>query len=155
MSTKVETIKVFAQVGFDRLGRATKDLKKEHLDWKSVPEANNVRWVLTHMSQELNIYIPRILKGEPNYSPNGWPQDYIGNKSYSIEKIMDDVEKGKSELMTGLDKLKDSDLDVEIEMWGSKRKKGQALIGMVSEMIHHEGQISAILGLNKRMEQHK
>jgi uncharacterized damage-inducible protein DinB len=107
------------------------------------------------MSQELNIYIPRILKGDPNYNPNGWPQDYIGNTSYSIEKIMEDLEKGKSDLMASLDKLKDTDLDVEIEMWGAKRKKGQALIGMVSEMIHHEGQISAILGLNKRMEQHK
>ena len=35
MSEKIATIKAFASLGFDRLGRATKDLKEEQLDWKA------------------------------------------------------------------------------------------------------------------------
>jgi len=155
MSVKIEVIKAFAQTGFDRLGRVTKDLKPEQLDWKNCTEANTIRWILTHVSQELQINFPRIIKGDPKYSPAGWPQDYIGNAGYSLEKILADIEKGKANLFADLDKLKDSDLDAEIEMYGSKRKRMQGLIGMTSELIHHEGQIAAILGLKKRMEQTK
>jgi len=37
--------------------------------------------------------------------------DYVGNKSYSLEKIMGDLEKGKARLMRGLDTLTDASLD--------------------------------------------
>jgi len=148
MSVKVETIKMFAQAGFDRLVRSTKDLKKEQVDWKSVPEANTIRWILTHMSQAVNVTFPMILTG---VKPE-WPKDYTGNTTYSLEKIIGDIEKGKIELMNMLSKMQDNDLNVEIEMYGGKRKRDIALIGQLGEFFHHEGQISAIIGLEKRIK---
>ena len=155
MSAKVDAIKLFAQAGYDRLGRATKDLKKDHLDWKSVEQANSIRWILSHMSQEANVLVPRIVKGDTSYTPAGWPADYINNPTHSVESLLADIEKGKTGFLASLDTLKDSDLDVDIDFYGGKRKRGAVLVNMVSEVIHHEGQISAILGLMKRMEQKK
>lgn len=148
MSSKVDIIKAFAQTGFDRLARSTKDLKTEQIDWKSVPEANTIRWILTHMSMEVNVMLPNIIAGVKV----DWPKDYIGNTNYSLEKILGDIEKGKVGLMNLLSNLKDDQLDEEIEMWGGKRKRGTSIIGMLGEFFHHEGQIAAILGLEKRIK---
>jgi len=53
--------------------------------------------------------------------------------------------------MKNLDGLTDASLEEEIDFWG-KRKRGQALMMLVSEVHHHEGQVAAILGLEKRMK---
>ena len=105
MSEKIEMLKAFAQIGFSRLDRAIKDLTKEQLDWKSCPEANTIRWNLTHLASEMFVFVPKIIKGDKEYKPEGWPDDYVGNESYSLEKIKGDIEKGKSKLMKKLDKL--------------------------------------------------
>jgi len=152
MTEKVEAIKAFTQIGFDRLGRVTKDLKSEQLDWKYCKEANTIRWILTHISQELHVYIPRVISGDKEYMPQGWPEDYVGNKSYSLEKIMGDLEKGKAGLMEGLDTLTDASLAEEIDFFGGKRKREYAVMLLISEILHHEGQIAAILGVKKRMK---
>ena len=55
MSEKIETMKAFAQVGFNRLDRAVKDLTEEQLDWKSCSEANTVRWNLTHLVSDVRL----------------------------------------------------------------------------------------------------
>jgi uncharacterized damage-inducible protein DinB len=148
MSTKVEVFKAFAQSGFDRLARSTKDLKVEQLDWKSLPEANSIRWILTHMGMEVNVMVPNIVAGVKV----DWPKDYIGNTTYSLEKILSDIEAGRVGLMKLLDNLTDKQLDEDIEMWGGKRKRGASLMGMIIEFFHHEGQIAAILGLEKRIK---
>ncbi len=151
MSERAETIKDFARMGFDHLGRATKELKPEQLDWRSCSEANTVRWILTHVTNMTQVYIPRVLKGEMSYWPNGWPKDYVGNSSYSLEKILGDLERGEADTMRNLEGLTDASLEEEIDFWG-KRKRGQALMMLVSEIHHHEGQVAAILGLEKRMK---
>jgi uncharacterized damage-inducible protein DinB len=152
MSEKVETIKAFTQVGLNRLDRATKDLTPDLLDWKSCSEANTIRNILAHVSQEMHIYLPRIIKGDWSYKPKGWPDDYSTNTSYTLEKIMEDIKSGQEKLLKDLDKLNDSDLEEEIEYFRGKRKRETALMGMISEIIHHEGQIAAILGVEKRMK---
>ena len=152
MSDTVDAIKAFTQIGFERLERATKDLKETQIDWKSCTEANTIRWILTHLSQELHVYIPRILSGNREYKPEGWPEDYVGNVSYSLEKIMGDLEKGRDDLMKKLDKLTDESLAEEIEFWRGKRKREYYLMLLISEIVHHEGQIAAILGVDKRMK---
>jgi hypothetical protein len=151
MSVKVEVIKAFAQSGFDRLARSTKDLKVEQLDWKSVPDANTIRWILTHMSMEVNVMLPSIIAGVKV----DWPKDYTGNSSYTLQKILGDIEAGRVGLMKLLDNLTDKQLDDDIEMYGGKRKRGTSLMGMLGEFFHHEGQIAAILGLEKRIKNPK
>ena len=152
MSEKIATIKAFAQLGFDRLERAIKDLKEEQLDWKSCPEANTIRWILTHLSSELHVFIPKILKADKEYTPEGWPEDYVGNTGYSMEKILGDLSEGKAKVMKKFDKLTDESLAEEIDWFYGKQPKEKYLMLAVSEILHHEGQIAAILGVEKRMK---
>ncbi|MCW3991682.1 MAG: DinB family protein [Candidatus Bathyarchaeota archaeon] len=152
MTDKVETIKTFAQIGFDRLERATQDLKEEQLDWKSCPEANTIRRILTHLSHEIHVYLPRVLSGDKEYTPEGWPEDYVGNTSYSLEKIMEDLENGKADLMKRLGELTAESLSEEIDYFRGKRSREFYANLMISEILHHEGQIAAILGVEKRMK---
>ncbi len=152
MSGKIDAMKGFAQLGFERLGRATTDLKEEQLDWKSCPEANTIRWILTHMVSELHVFIPKILKGDKEYKPEGWPDDYVGNAGYSLMKILGDLETGKAKLMKKLDELTEEKLAVEMDWFYGKRPKEAYLMLAVSEILHHEGQIAAILGVEKRMK---
>lgn len=48
-------------------------------------------------------------------------------------------------------KTKDSDIE-EIAFYNGKREHAATLMGLISEIIHHEGQIAAILGVEKRMK---
>ncbi len=152
MSQKVATIKAFAMLGFDRLDRATKDLKEELLDWKSCPEANTIRWILTHLSSELHTFIPKIITGDKEYIPEGWPEDYVGNKSYNLKKIMGDIKFGKEKLVKTIDGLTDAKLAEPLDWFYGKQPKEMYLMLAVSEIMHHEGQVAAILGVEKRMK---
>ena len=151
MSDRIETIKSFVELGFTRLDMVTKDLKEEQLDWKYCPQANTVRWLLTHLSNELYVYIPKILKGDKDYYPEGWPEDYTGNAGYSLEKILGDLEEGKKKLIKSLEETTDEKLDKEMEWFWGKLPRLSYLNLMVSEILHHGGQIAAILGVEKRI----
>ena len=151
MSDRIDTIKSFVELGFTRLDMVTKDLKEEQLDWKYCPQANTVRWLLTHLSNELYVYIPKILKGDKDYYPEGWPEDYTGNAGYSLEKILGDLEEGKKKLIKSLEETTDEKLDKEMEWFWGKLPRLSYLNLMVSEILHHGGQIAAILGVEKRI----
>ncbi len=152
MSEKIEMMKAFAELGFSRLGRATKDLTEEQLDWKSCPEANTIRWNLTHLVSEMFVFVPKIVRGDKEYKPEGWPDDYVGNESYSLEKIKGEIEKGKDELLKKLDNLTEEVLSEEMDWFYGRRPKQTYMMLAISEILHHGGQIAAILGVEKRMQ---
>ena len=152
MSDVIKTLKAFTELGFDRLDRATKDLTEEQLDWQSCAEANTIRWILTHLSSELHTFIPKIITGDKEYMPEGWPSDYIGNKSYSLEKIKADLAEGKAKTMKMYDELSEDTLAEEMDWFYGKADKERYLMVAISEILHHEGQIAAILGVEKRMK---
>ena len=83
--------------------------------------------------------------------PDDWPEDYIGNSSYSLEKIMGDLESGKKNLLGLLDATKDESLNVEVDLFMGKKPLQFYVTLMISEIIHHEGQIAAIVALDKRI----
>jgi len=95
MSEKVASIKKFAEFAFERFDWTIKDLTEKEIDWRPLKETNSIRWILTHLSQQWNIGIHKILKGDPEYKPKDWPEDYIDNTAYSLSKIKNDLEKGK------------------------------------------------------------
>jgi uncharacterized damage-inducible protein DinB len=152
VSEKIEMLKAFTQVGFGRLDQATKDLTEEQLDWKSCAEANTIRWALTHLASEMFVFVPKIIKGDKEYKPEGWPDDYVGNESYSLEKIRGDLEKGKAKFLKKLDNLTEEVLAEEMDWFYGKKPKQAYLMLAISEILHHEGQIAAILGVEKRMQ---
>ncbi|MFA9435835.1 MAG: DinB family protein, partial [Candidatus Bathyarchaeota archaeon] len=72
-SEKIEMMKAFARMGFQRLDMTFADtwsldpsdhdpnLTEEQLDWKSCPEANTIRWNLTHMINGWSVYVTRVI----------------------------------------------------------------------------------------------
>ena len=145
---KVDGIKGFAMVGLNRLGNATKNLTEEQLDWKSCSEANTVRNVLGHLIGEWYGFVPKIAAGNKDAEVEG----YAGAEGKSVEELLKDIEAGKANLMKTLDGLSDEDLAKEMDWFMGKQPVEQYLMMGVSEIHHHEGQIAAILGVEKRIK---
>jgi uncharacterized damage-inducible protein DinB len=145
---KIGTIKEFTEVGFNRLNNATKDLTEEQLDWKSCSEANTIRNILGHLIGEWYGFIPKILAGDKNLEVEG----YSGTEGKSLEQIISDLAEGQKHLLAKLDKVKDEDLTKEMDWFRGKLPVGSYLMIGVSEILHHEGQIAAIRGVENRIK---
>jgi len=153
LSEKTKSLKAFATLAFGRLDNAMKDLKESEIDWKPVGEANNIKWILTHLSQQWNVGFQRTFKGDNNYKPAGWPDDYVGNKTVTLAKLLADMAKGRAAVFEGLDKLSAADLSVEVQSPSGPVKRYDRLMRQISEIIHHEGQIAYIRGAIGRRRQ--
>lgn len=153
MSDKVKLIKSIAEMAFERFDSATKNLSEKEIDWHPLKETNSIRWILTHLSQQWNVGIQRILKGDPEYRPKGWPGDYVDNRSYSLEKIVSDMKEGKNKVIAGLEKLTSAELEAEIPLWGGTKKRQYGLLIYLSEIFHHVGQIAYLRGAIRRRRQ--
>lgn len=153
MSEKMESIKRFAEISFGRFDRSIKDLSEKEIDWRPMEEANSIRWILTHLSQQWNVGIPAVLKGDEKCKPESWPEDYVGNESLAFERIMDDIKKGKNTVLKGLEGMSPTDLEAEIPLWGGRRKREFGLLMFLSEILHHEGQIIYLRGAIGRRRQ--
>ena len=149
---KIETIKEFAELGFNRLDGALRDITEEQLDWMSCSEANTIRNILTHLISEWYGFVPRIIAGDKDAKVKGVPEGYVGNKDLSLDQIMKDLKDGKDHLRKELGKVKDEDLAKEMDWFMGKKPVGFYLMLAVSEIIHHEGQIAAIRGVEKRLK---
>lgn len=152
MSGKVSLMKKVAEMAFERFEEAVKNISKEEVDWQPLEEANSMRWILAHLSQQWNVGIPGILKGDPEFKPEGWPADYVG-RSCSFEKLMDDLKNGKKAVLKGLGELDPAELEAEIPLWGGTRKREFGLLAYLSEIYHHEGQIAYLRGVIRRRRQ--
>jgi DinB superfamily len=149
---KIDTIKEFAGLGFTRLDRALDGLTEEQLDWMSCSEANTVRNIVTHLISEWYGFIPKIIAGDKDAPVKGVPEGYVGNPDMSLEDMMKDYNEGKKHLMKELDKVNDEHLANEMDWFMGKQPVGFYLMLGVSEIIHHEGQIAAIRGVEKRLK---
>jgi len=145
---KVDNIKHFAGMSLNRLDNTTKNLSEEQLDWKSCSEANTVRNILGHLVGEWYGFIPKIAAGSKDAEVEG----YAGTEGKSLEQIKADYEAGKANLMKTLDGISDEDLAKEMEWFMGKQSTANYLMLGVSEILHHEGQIAAILGVEKRIK---
>ena len=145
---KVDTIKHFAGMSLNRLDNTTKNLSEEQLDWKSCSEANTVRNILGHLVGEWYGFIPKIAAGSKDAEVEG----YAGTEGKSLEQIKADYEAGKANLMKTLDGISDEALAKEMEWFMGKQSTANYLMLGVSEILHHEGQIAAILGVEKRIK---
>lgn len=153
MSEKVITLKAITELAFTRFENSTKDLKEVESMWRPVPEANNIKWILTHLSQQWNVGLQRTIKGDMSFKPAGWPDNYVGNMEIHLVKLLEDLKKGKSEVLAGLDKLTSADLSSELNTPRGARKREDMLMMSLTEIIHHEGQIAYIRGAIGRKRQ--
>lgn len=153
MSEKIKTLKAFTELAYTRFENSVKDLKETESTWRPVPEANNIKWILTHLSQQWNVSLQRTIKGDMSYKPNGWPDNYVGDMNIPLTKLLDDLKKGKGEVLAGLDKLTPEALVGELVTPRGVRKRGDMLMMQLSEIFHHEGQIAFIRGAIGRRRQ--
>jgi uncharacterized damage-inducible protein DinB len=136
----------------DSLDRHVENLGEKEFTYKLTPESNNIQWILNHLSRIVNVSLPRIVKGDPNWSPKGWPADYK-DQAYGLEKLMKDIKSGRKAAVDGLGKLKDEQLEEEIPLWGGKQKRKTGVFAYIGELYHHRGQAAFIRGTVKRLKE--
>lgn len=150
LSEKIEALKSFANAAFARFDASMKDIKEAEVEWRPDEEANNIRWILTHLSNQWNVGFQKTFRGDNGYKPAAWPDDYVGSKTITYAKLMDDLARGRAGVLEGLGKLKPADLAVEVQSPSGPVKRYDRLIRQMSEIIHHEGQIAYIRGVIAR-----
>lgn len=146
MSERLESLKVLLDVAFDRMDRGMEGLTGEELDWKSCEEANTIRWMLTHLAYEWNIFLPRFLGRDVE----AWPESYVGDPSLTLERIQRDLDKGRAIFDEGLKFLTPEALGEEIQFFSRRTTREYALIQVLAEVIHHGGQLAHARGCMER-----
>jgi hypothetical protein len=149
MSERKDMIKFLAENAFGRCNRAFQDLTEKDIEWRPVPESNNMRWILTHLSIEWNVGLPRMIKGDAKYKPTGWPDDY-DKVSHTLPKLLSDLETGKAAVLAGIESLKPADLDASVDLGRGPRKRIEMLTSYLLEAVQHSGQITMLKGNIKR-----
>lgn len=152
LSEKASIIKEQTEWLYGSLARTCEGLTEKEASWKPTEASNNIAWQLNHLSRITNQSIPRIIKGDPKWSPEGWPEDYR-DQSYSIEKMLGDIEAGKERVLKGLEGLSTEDFEEEISYWGGTRQRKTGVFAYIGELAHHKGQIAYIRGSIKRLKE--
>ena len=152
MGDKALILKEQLESVIDSLDRHVENLGEREFAYKLTPESNSIQWMLNHLSRIVNVSLPRIVKGDPNWSPKGWPADYK-DQTYGLEKLMKDIKAGKKAALDGVAKLKDEQLEEEIPLWGGKQKRKTGLFAYIGELYHHRGQMAFIRGTVKRLKE--
>jgi len=151
LSAKAQILKEYAEYHFNALEETLKGLDEDEANYKPTDESNSVEWIVNHLCRISNTALPRIIKGDPNYKPFGWPDDYK-EQHYSLDKYMADLAVGKRMTLDGIGKLTDAQLEEEITLWGGTKKRKVGLFAYIGEIVHHKGQIAYIRGTVKRFK---
>jgi len=152
MSEKIGAMRIFTKFGLDRLRWDLREVAPEDLDWKQCEDANSVRWRLAHISMVLNVYIPRAVTGDLGYVPEGWPDDYADDGNRSLERLVADIEEGEIRALESLDSLSPESLEDTLEWYIGEERREVYLMILASEILHHEGQVAAAIGLKRRID---
>jgi uncharacterized damage-inducible protein DinB len=150
MSERIQVLRELAQYVFNRFERISKDLSEEELEWRPTEKSNNIRWILTHISVIINMYVPQAIYREPSYYPKDRPKDYQKTQ-YNFEKLLNDINSGKKRFYEDLGTLSDNDLEVMISRRDGAKTMQWCLIHYLSEISHHKGQIAFLRGTMNRL----
>jgi len=151
LSAKIEAMKIFTQFGLKRLEWDLQKIDDKNLDWKINSHANSIRWLLIHISMILNVYLPRAITNNLNYLPDNWPKNY-GDMDLKLTEILEDIEAGRNKSLKGFQDLTSESLEEHIDWYIGDENRETYLMILVSEILHHEGQIAAIIGLKDRID---
>jgi uncharacterized damage-inducible protein DinB len=145
-------MKLFIDSGYKRLMWDLDGIEESILDWKIHPDANTIRWLLNHISTVLNIYIPRVTRGNLDYKPTGWNDD---ETPQTLKSLLAEIKHGEIQAKKELDKLTQDKLQEEIDWYIGKASRKDYLVLLVSEVLHHEGQVAALISLKERIDKIK
>ncbi|MCB2171502.1 DinB family protein [archaeon] len=140
----------FAGYIFERITQTANEITPEIMDWKPVNEANSIYWILVHMTRIAYLLIPQLLTG--TYNPEGWDDDYEQQK-HSLTELKEDLGKARVRVLSLLSELDEAQLDEKVMIWGSMRPLKEPIFFLLGELLHHNGQIAMLRGINKRVNQ--
>ena len=140
----------FSEYIFQRVTQTANEVTPDIMDWKPVKEANSIYWILVHMTRIAYLLIPQLLTG--TYNPEGWDDDYEQQK-HSLSELREDLAKARVQVLSLLDELNEYQLEEEIMIWGSKRPLKEPIFVLLGELLHHNGQIAMLRGIQKRVNQ--
>ena len=151
MSAKAQILKELTEYHYNTLEDTLRGLDEQEANYKPTEESNSIEWEVNHLCRISNVALPRILRGDTNYKPRDWPDDYK-DRHYSLAKYMEDLATGKRTVLDGIGKLADAQLEDDISLWGGTKKRKVGLFAYIGEIIHHKGQIAYIRGTIKRLK---
>jgi uncharacterized damage-inducible protein DinB len=152
MSEKGSILKDQAEYIFNSIDGIAEGITDVEAKWQPTEVSNSIAWTLNHMARIANISIPRILKGNQEYTPAGWPDDYR-DQDYTVEKMLGDIKAAKAAVLEGLGGLTSEQLEEEIPLWRGTRKRKIGLFAYLGELVHHRGQIAYIKGTIGRLKE--
>ena len=151
LSEKAKILKEYVEYHYNSLEELLKGLDEDEANYKLTEESNSIEWIINHLCRISNTALPRIIKGDPNYKPSAWPDDYK-DRHYSLDKYRADLAIGKKMTLDGIENLTDAQLEEEIPLWGGTKKRKIGLFAYIGEVVHHKGQIAYIRGTVKRLK---
>jgi cell fate (sporulation/competence/biofilm development) regulator YlbF (YheA/YmcA/DUF963 family) len=69
MSAKSEILKEELEYVFESLQRTLEGIDEKEFNYRLTEASNDIQWILNHLSRIVNLSLPRIIKGDPNYIP--------------------------------------------------------------------------------------
>jgi uncharacterized damage-inducible protein DinB len=152
MSAKAEVLKEEFEFVFARLEETLEGIGDKEFTYRLTEVSNDIQSILNHLSRETNLQIPRIIKGDLDYTPENWPDEYVEH-SYSLEKLMGDISRGREKVLEGVAGLSEKQLEEEIPLMAGTYPRKIGLYAYVGELFHHRGQIAFIRGTVKRLRE--
>jgi uncharacterized damage-inducible protein DinB len=152
MSAKSEILRETFEFAFSALERTLEGTDDKEYTYRLTEASNDIQSILNHLSRMTNLNIPRIISGDFNYTPEGWPDDYVEHR-YGLEKLMGDIDKGKQKVLGGIVALSDEQLEEVLPMMSGPYPRKIGLFAYVGELFHHRGQIAFIRGTVKRLRE--
>ena len=152
LSEKASILKEQVEYIYGRIERTVEGLEEKEISWRPTEASNSIEWILNHMARISNLSLPRIIKGDPEYKPLGWPEDYR-ETHHGLEKMLRDIGEGKEAVLEGIGKLTSTQMEEEIPLWGGTRKRKTGLFAYLGELVHHNGQIAYLRGTMKRLRE--
>ena len=152
MSAKAEVLKEEFEFVLARLEETLEGTDDKEFTYRLTEASNDIQSILNHLSRITNLHIPRIIKGDFKYTPENWPDDYVEH-SYSLEKLMGDINKGRKKVLEDVARLSEKQLEKEIPLMTGPYPRKIGLYAYVGELFHHRGQIAFIRGTVKRLRE--
>jgi len=150
MSVRVKLLREEFEYAFQALDRSLKGIDDEMASKRLTEESNSVKSIAAHLAREVNINVPRIIKGDFTWIPPGWPVDYQ-KLDLSIVKLTEDLVRGEGETLRLLSGLSDDQLEEVLHMMSGPYPRRVGLYAYLGEVFHHSGQIAFIRGSLMRL----
>lgn len=140
MITKENLLKLFKKE-FATTLKVMRAFPENKLDYKPHERSQTARKILSTFVFEM--FLIKTYAFEEKF-------DRAIFQSYSpdnLQTLIDDFEKETSDVISKLQKLNDADLNKTVEFAGSKFTADEFMMMMVSDQIHHRGQMSVYIRL--------